>query len=135
MALADAVAALPGGGDFAALWTQVDGDPGAISDLSSTVSTSADKAEQSVRTISRTAGEVSDAWHGPAAEAFTGYMHHFGAAAGSVHAAMSKAATAIEHAGSAVEQAKHQLTAIASRILDRAQQLAPLQHDGRPRRL
>jgi uncharacterized protein YukE len=127
--LADAVAALPGGGDFAALWTQVNGDPGAISDLSSTVKTSADKAEESVRTIGRTAAEVSDAWHGPAAEAFSGYMHRFGAAAGSVHAAMGTAAVAIERAGSAVEQAKHQLNAIASRILDRAQQLAPLQHN------
>ncbi len=129
MSLADAVAALPGGGEFAALWTQVNGDPGAISDLANTLSTAAGKAEDSARTISRTAGEVGDAWHGPAADSFTGYMHHFGAAAGAVHAAMGKAVAAVEQASSAVDSAKHQLTAIASRILDRAQQLAPLQHN------
>jgi len=127
--LADAVAALPGGGEFAALWTQVNGDPGAISDIANKLKSAADKAESSARTISRTAGEVGDAWHGPAAESFSGYMNHFGAAAGSVHAAMGKAAAAIDDASSAVESAKHQLTSVASRILDRAQQLAPLQHD------
>ncbi len=129
MSLADAVAALPGGGEFAALWTQVNGDPGAISDLANSLTTAAGKADDSARTISRTAGEVSDAWHGPAAESFAGYMQHFGAAAGSVHAGMGKAAAAIEHASSAVDSAKHQLNSIASRILDRAQQLAPLQHN------
>jgi WXG100 family type VII secretion target len=129
VSLADAVAALPGGGEFAELWTQVNGDPGAISDIATKVKSSADKAEESAHKISRTAGEVGDAWHGQAAEAFAGYMNHFGAAAGSVHAAMGKAATAIQQAGTAVEQAKHQLNSIASRILDRAQQLAPLQHN------
>jgi uncharacterized protein YukE len=111
------------------LWTQVNGDPGAISDLANTLNSAAGKAEDSARTISRTAGEVSDAWHGPAAESFTGYMHHFGAAAGAVHSAMAKAAAAIDQASSAVDSAKHQLTAIASRILDRAQELAPVQHN------
>ena len=86
MALADAVAALPGGGEFAALWTQVNGDPGAISDLAGTLQAAASKAEDSARTISKTAGEVGDAWHGSAAHAFAGYMHRFGAAASSVHA-------------------------------------------------
>jgi uncharacterized protein YukE len=129
VSLADAVAALPGGGEFAALWTQVDGDPGAISDIAHKLTSAADKAESSARTISKTATEVSDAWHGPAADSFAGYMNHFGAAAGSVHSAMGKAAAAIADASNAVDGAKHELTAIASRILDRAQQLAPLQHD------
>lgn len=129
MSLADAVAALPGGGEFAALWTQVNGDPGAISDIANTVKSAASRAEQSTRSINRSAAEVGDAWHGPAADAFAGYMHHFGAAAGSVQAAMDKAASAVEQAGTAVENAKQQLTSIASRILDRVQQLAPLQHD------
>ena len=129
MSLADAVAALPGGGEFAALWTQVNGDPGAISDIANKLKSAAEKAEDSARTISRTAGEVGDAWHGPAAESFSGYMNHFGAAAGSVHAAMGKAAAAIEQASSEVDGARHQLNAIASRILDRVQQLAPLQHN------
>lgn len=129
MSLADAVAALPGGGAFAALWTHVNGDPGAISDIASKLNSAADKAETSARTISKTAGEVGDAWHGPAAQSFSAYMNHFGAAAGSVHAAMGKAAAAIEQAATDVDSAKQQLTSIASRILDRAQQLAPLQRD------
>jgi uncharacterized protein YukE len=126
MALADAVAALPGGGAFTALWDQVDGDPGAIGDLASTLRQAAAKAEESTQRIGKAAAEVGDAWHGPAAESFAGYLHRFGAAGSSVHAAMDKAATAIGQAGHAVQTAKEQLTSIASRILDRAEQLAHL---------
>ena len=74
MSLADAVATLPGGGAFAALWTHVNGDPGAISDIASKRNSAADKAETSARTISKTAGEVGDAWHGPAAQSLYAYM-------------------------------------------------------------
>jgi len=126
MSLAQAVAALPGGGEFAALWTQVDGDPGAITDVVSKIKSTAAKAEDSAHHISKASGEVGDAWHGHAASAFKGYMHHFGAAASSVHAAMDKAATALEQAASAVETAKHHVNSIASRILDRAHELEKL---------
>ena len=129
MSLADAVAALPGGGAFAALWAQVDGDPGGIDDLASRLRQAATKAEESTHRISRTAAEVGDAWHGPAAESFAGYMHRFGAAGSSVHAGMDKAATAVGRAGDAVRAAKQRLTSIASRILDRAERLAPLRND------
>jgi uncharacterized protein YukE len=128
MSTADAVAALPGGGDFLALWNRVDGDPGAITDMATKLKSTAAQAEQSGKRVGKTTGEVGDAWHGKAATSFTGYMHHFGVAGGSVHAAMDKAAGAISGAASAVEQAKSRMTAIANRIMDRAEELNPLKN-------
>lgn len=131
MSLADAVAALPGGGEFAALWTHVDGDPGAIGHLAGKLQATAGRAENSQRSITKTAGEVGDSWHGSAAQAFAGYLHRFGSAASTVHSSLDKAATQLQHAATAVSSAKDQLTAIASRILDAADRSAVLRKDPR----
>jgi WXG100 family type VII secretion target len=129
MSIAEAVAALPGGGEFAALWTQVDGDPGAIGDLAGKLQVTASRAQDSARTVNKNAGEVGESWHGSAAHAFTAYMHRFGSAASTMHGAVDKAATTLQHAASSVSSAKDQLTAIASRILDAADQAASLKND------
>ncbi|HEY2272176.1 MAG TPA: transglycosylase SLT domain-containing protein [Jatrophihabitantaceae bacterium] len=129
MALADAVAALPGGGEFAALWTQVDGDPGAVGDLAGRLQATASKAQETARTISKAATEVGDAWHGTAAHAFSGYMNRFGSAGSALHAGMEHAATTLQQAATSVSSAKDQLNAIAGRILDAADEAAHLKSD------
>jgi WXG100 family type VII secretion target len=129
MSNADAVAALPGGGEFAALWTQVNGDPGAIGDLAGTLQAAASRAQDSTKSVSKTAGEVGESWHGSAAHAFAGYMHRFSSAASTVHAAIDKAATTVQHAAASVSSAKEQLNSIASRILDAADRAAALKDD------
>jgi WXG100 family type VII secretion target len=129
MSNADAVAALPGGGEFAALWTQVNGDPGAIGDLAGTLQAAASRAQDSTKSVTKTAGEVGESWHGSAAQAFAGYMHRFSAAASTVHAAVDKAATTVQHAAASVSSARDQLNSIASRILDAADRAATLKDD------
>src|SRR5579875_2436550 len=129
MALADAVAALPGGGEFAALWTQVNGDPGAIGDLAGTLQATASKAVDSGRSVSTAADEVGTAWHGDAAHAFTGYMQRFGTAGSSLHGGIERAATALQQVATAVSGARDQLNAIAGRILDQAESALSLKSD------
>jgi WXG100 family type VII secretion target len=129
MALADAVAALPGGGEFAALWTQVDGDPGAIGDLAGKLQAVASKAQDGGRSVTKTAGEVGDSWHGSAAHAFSGYMQRFSSAASALHSGVGRAAATLQQAATAVSSAKDQLSSIASRILDAADQAAALKND------
>lgn len=131
MSAADAVGALPGGAAFVALWDQVEGDPGSIDDLATTLRSTASRADETQRGVATAAGEVGDAWHGAAADAFGGYMSRYAAASSTVHASMTAAAGAVSDAASAVRSAMDQLTAIAGRILDASDRAASLKDDPR----
>ncbi|MDX6496284.1 MAG: hypothetical protein QOE17_2270, partial [Gaiellales bacterium] len=106
-----------------------DGDPGAIGDLAGKLQATSSRAQDSARSVHKAAGEVGESWHGSAAHAFAGYMHRFGAAASTVHSGVDTAATTLQQAAASVSSAKDQLTAIASRILDAADEAATLKDD------
>lgn len=126
MSTAEAVAGLPGGDAFVALWTQVNGDSGAITDVATKLTAAADAADHRAQAISRRVGQVDEAWHGSAADAFANYMRRFGVAATELNAAIEKASATIAQTAEAVDQAKARLNSIASHVLDRADELRGL---------
>lgn len=124
MSSAEAVAGLPGGESFVALWTKVNGDSGAIADAAAVLRSAANRSDSLAQTISRRTGQVDDAWHGPAADSFVSYMKRFGVAASGLNAAMEKASATLVQSADVVDQAKARINAIASSVLDRADELS-----------
>ncbi|MEO9137989.1 MAG: transglycosylase SLT domain-containing protein [Jatrophihabitans sp.] len=126
MTSAQAVGSLPGGGEFVQLWEQVDGDAGAIGDLASVFTKGGSEVASVQQGVSTSAAGVNGGWNGPAADAFAGYMGKMSEASKDLHDGMTRAASDLTKAASAVSEAKSRLDSIANSVLDAVQ---GLEHD------
>jgi len=114
----ESVCAIPGGGAFAEIWDQVDGDPGAIIEAAAALTKVADGVRTAQRRVGTAATGVGDGWRGSAATAFDGYMAKVASASANVEQTMHKAAAELESAAAAIEEAKDEVRRVADGVLD-----------------
>ncbi|SDJ43506.1 Proteins of 100 residues with WXG [Frankineae bacterium MT45] len=127
MPAAVAVAALPGGDEFAQLWQQVDGDAAAVDALAGALSDAASRIGVVQRGVSAATEDVAAGWSGPAASAFTGYMGRLQAASAEVAAGLRRAAAELTTVSRHIDIAKQELTSIAEQVLAEVERLQSLE--------
>ncbi len=123
MAGAEAVAGLPGGEQFEALWHRVDGDAGSVSALAAALMSAAEHVGSVQTYVSTSVGGLEGGWNGSAADAFGAYMGKMSAASADVTAGLDKAAAALTQAAAEIDSAKATLDSIANQILDEAEKV------------
>ncbi len=119
----DAVAALPGGGVFAALWRQVDGDSDAVQALSASWQKAATGLDAHLSRVNRAVGEVGAGWSGAGAQAVESFSERYAAAGRDLDRGLTTAGSVLGQAATEIDTVKRQLTAIAGRILDEADRI------------
>jgi len=123
MGSVEQVCALPGGGAFAEIWEQVDGDPGSISEAAAALTKVAEGVRSAQRGFGSAAAGVGDGWRGPAAGAFERYASKVGSASANVEQTLHKSAAELRSAAQEIEQAKDEVRRAADRVLDRVRQV------------
>ncbi|MFG2077415.1 WXG100 family type VII secretion target [Nonomuraea maritima] len=102
----------PGRDELDAMLRKVTGAPGDIDDLARAWRSVAGEIEEFAGGMSAAVRTVDDAWRGRSAQQFVTYMGRYGAAAGSLRAALTGSAAALESAASALREARTEIAAI-----------------------
>jgi len=122
MGSVEQVCALPGGGAFAEIWEQVDGDAATITEAAAALIEVADGVQAAQRRVGAATAGVADGWRGSAATAFEHYMSKVGSASANVEQTLHQTAAELRGAGAAIDEAKEQVRRVADGVLDAVRQ-------------
>lgn len=107
MSAVDEVAGLPGGAAVAEIARKVEtAQPQAVRDIATHWRESAGKCGDGGKSVTGAVNALDGAWEGGSADAFTGYMGNFTKAGTSVSEALTNAASGLDAAAGALENAK-----------------------------
>ncbi|MFI1818302.1 transglycosylase SLT domain-containing protein [Lentzea sp. NPDC020367] len=132
MSAMDEVAALPGGGELAALADKVEtAQPQAVRDIANRWKQAAGKCGDQTNVLQRSVTQLDGAWEGKSADGFVAYMANVTKCGTSMADALNGAATDLEAAANALETAKTSMSRICENLLSRARQTRQQLH-GQP---